>query len=147
MNHTTLHPAAANATTAPRSLRTLTELDHVRLSRLLERRADAAADALESTLAQCALVPSPQVAPDVVTMYSRVRVRDERGEPAVYTLCYPTDAEPAAGFISVLSPLGTALLGAHRGDRVEFTRPDGRIVQLELQEILFQPEATGDYTT
>ncbi len=147
MNHATLHTAAAEAAPTPRSLRTLTELDHVRLSRLLARRTDVATDALESTLAQCALVPSPQVAPDVVTMYSRVQVRDESGASAVYTLCYPGDAEPAAGFVSVLSPLGTALLGAHRGDRVAFIRPDGRTVQLELQAVLFQPEATGDYTT
>jgi regulator of nucleoside diphosphate kinase len=147
MNHAPLNSSTAALHPAQPPQRTLTELDHVRLSRLLERHADDAAEALEEALAHCALVPSPHVAPDVVTMYSRVCVRDEHGHDAVYTLCYPTDAEPAEGFVSVLSPLGAALLGARRGEAVEFLRPDRRTARLQLLQILFQPEATGDYTT
>jgi regulator of nucleoside diphosphate kinase len=133
---------------AARRLRTLTELDHARLSRLLGRSADARHAALADALEQSHLVPTVEVAQDVVTMYTRVRVDDlARGSSHVYTLCYPSDAEPAEGFVSVLSPVGSALLGAHVGERVQVTRPDGSRTELALREILFQPEATGDYTT
>lgn len=129
-------------------LRTLTELDHVRLRKLLDRIDSDRAEPLLDALDQSQLVPPQEVAQDVVTMYTRVRVQDaEARRDHVYTLCYPADAEPAEGFISVLSPIGAALLGARLGEQVSFTRPDGRTARLELIEILFQPEASGDYTT
>jgi regulator of nucleoside diphosphate kinase len=129
-------------------LRTLTELDHVRLRKLLDRIDGDRAEPLLDALDQSQLVQPQEVAQDVVTMYTRVRVQDvEQRRDHVYTLCYPADAEPASGFISVLSPIGAALLGARLGEQVTFTRPDGRTARLELIEILFQPEASGDYTT
>jgi regulator of nucleoside diphosphate kinase len=129
-------------------LRTLTELDHVRLRKLLDRIEGDRAEPLLDALDQSQLVQPQEVAQDVVTMYTRVRVQDvEQRRDHVYTLCYPADAEPADGFISVLSPIGAALLGARLGEQVTFTRPDGRAARLELVEILFQPEASGDYTT
>jgi regulator of nucleoside diphosphate kinase len=139
---------ATQATLGARRQRTLTELDHVRLCRLLERHPEDWHAALADALNQSNLVPPPQVAPEVVTMYTRVRVEDTAtGRHHVYTLCYPPDAEPAEGFVSVLSPVGASLLGAHIGERVQFTRPDGSTTELALNEILFQPEATGDYTS
>lgn len=129
-------------------LRTLTELDHVRLRKLLDRIEGDRAEPLLDALDQSQLVQPQEVAQDVVTMYTRVRVQDvEQRRDHVYTLCYPADAEPSDGFVSVLSPIGAALLGARLGERIEFARPDGRIARLELVEILFQPEASGDYTT
>src|SRR6218665_1342088 len=91
--------------------RTLTELDHVRLLKLLRRDAPAGephapSRTLENVLDACALVPSREVAPNVVTMYSQVLLQDLRsGQRSTLTLCYPTDAEPAVGFVSVLSPV------------------------------------------
>ena len=90
--------------------RTLTELDHVRLLNLLRR--DARGDgsppqfrAIEDVLDASALVPSREVAPDVVTMYSQVLLQDtQTSQRNTLTLCYPADAEPAVGFVSVLSP-------------------------------------------
>lgn len=134
--------------TPVRRLRTVTELDHVRLQKLLERTPEERAEALQEALDQAALVRAQEVAQDVVTMYTRVRVQDvARRSEQVYTLCYPQDAEPAEGFVSVLSPVGSALLGARLGERVRFSRPDGGQAELEVVEILFQPEASGDYTT
>jgi regulator of nucleoside diphosphate kinase len=134
--------------TPVRRLRTVTELDHVRLQKLLERAPDERGEALQEALDQAALVRAQEVAQDVVTMYTRVRVQDvARRSEQVFTLCYPQDAEPAEGFVSVLSPVGSALLGARLGERVGFTRPDGGQAELEVIEILFQPEASGDYTT
>lgn len=129
--------------------RTLTELDHVRITKLmLRQRCDPEAGAaLETVLDEAELVPSRQVSSDVVTMYSQVLLRDlATGEQRTVTLCYPDDAEPAKGFVSVLSPIGIALLGARIGSVVEWMPPGGRQVAVEVLALLFQPEASGDYT-
>lgn len=137
-------PAVPNA----RRLRTLTELDYARLTRLLSRDPDVHHEALADALDQSSLVPAAEVARDVVTMYTRVRVDNlTHGTSHDYTICYPSDAEPTEGFVSVLSPVGSALLGARVGERATATRPDGGNTELLVREILFQPEATGDYTT
>lgn len=139
--------------------RTLTELDHVRITRLIERLPDVSARSaphvtrLHDALDNASLVPSRQVAPDVVTMYSQVVLADVdpasgalEGPRRQLTVCYPSDADAAAGFVSVLSPIGGALIGASVGSRVSWTTPDGAALQAEITAILFQPEASGDYT-
>jgi regulator of nucleoside diphosphate kinase len=123
--------------------RTLTELDHVRIARLI--RADS--HPLAAVLDAAELTPSRNVAPDVVTMYSQIIVADvATGERRKLALCYPPDAEPAEGFISVLSPVGASLLGLRVGDIARSRTPDGEEVAHEVVSILFQPEASGDYT-
>ena len=125
--------------------RVLTELDHVRLSRL---GAGGLPPALAEALDLADVVPSADVPADTVTMYSQVLVRDaRRDELRKVTLCYPHDAEPAQGFISVLSPLGASLLGARAGARAAWRTPAGEEHVVTIESILFQPEASGDYTT
>jgi regulator of nucleoside diphosphate kinase len=88
------------------------------------------------------------MSPDVVTMYSQVLLCDPRtGRQRKLTLCYPSDAEPAAGFVSVLSPVGSSLLGLRVGATARWRTPLGDTVEAEVLAILFQPEASGDYTT
>jgi len=131
--------------------RTLTELDHVRLLNLLRRdaRGDGSAEqvrAIEDVLDTSALVPSRRVPPDVVTMYSQVVLQDaQTGQRSTLTLCYPADAEPAAGFVSVLSPVGSALLGLRVGSIARWSTPAGDERAGEILAILFQPESSGDY--
>lgn len=131
--------------------RTLTELDHVRLLNLVRR--DAGGDgsshiaAIEDVLDACSLVPSREVSPDIVTMYSRVLLQDtQTGARSTITLCYPAEAEPASGFVSVLSPIGSALLGLRVGSIARWPTPGGDERSAEIVAILFQPESTGDYT-
>ncbi|MEZ5635535.1 MAG: GreA/GreB family elongation factor [Burkholderiaceae bacterium] len=62
------------------------------------------------------------------------------------TLCYPHDAEPAAGLVSVLSPVGCALIGLRAGDIARWQTPSGEGVVAQVLSVLFQPEASGDYT-
>ena len=121
--------------------RTLTELDHARLSHLIDvhrvshwQRAD--------------VVPSRQVAPDVVTLYSLIEVQ-RPGQPGPHklALCYPEDAEPEQGFLSVLSPMGMALLGLRLGDTARWQEPSGQAAQATIMAMLFQPESSGDYST
>jgi len=125
--------------------RVLTQLDHARL-RTLSRKQPAFALPLADLLDEAALVPARDIAPDVVTMYSQVRVRDlQAGTDATFVVCYPADADPGAGFVSVLSPAGTALLGLAAGATARWTNPDGSPAAMQLLEISFQPEASGDY--
>ncbi|MBY0468587.1 MAG: GreA/GreB family elongation factor [Burkholderiaceae bacterium] len=133
--------------------RTLTELDHVRLLNLIRRDARgngsaAHPGAIEDILENSALVPSREVGPDVVTMYSQVLLQDNRsGQRNTLTLCYPADAEPAVGFVSVLSPVGSALLGLRVGSMARWSTPAGDEKAAEILAILFQPESSGDYAT
>lgn len=131
--------------------RTLTELDHVRLLNLLRRDArgngfPAQRQAIDDMLDAAVLVPSREVMPDVVTMYSRVLLQDpQTGQRSTLTLCYPADAEPALGFVSVLSPVGGALLGLRVGSTARWSTPTGERKAAEILAILFQPESSGDY--
>jgi regulator of nucleoside diphosphate kinase len=130
--------------------RTLTELDHARLKRLLMAGAigprDAAGAALHAAMDGADLLPSRAVPPDVVTMYSRVElVEAPTGARHLVTLCYPEDAEPARGFISVLSPLGSSVLGLRAGSLATWSTPGGGEVQARVAAVLFQPEASGDF--
>lgn len=131
--------------------RTLTELDLVRIKNLIrrdlrDRLPPALTQQIEAALDSSAVVPAREVPPDVVTMYSQVLLLDvASGERTKLALCYPADAEPAAGFISVLSPLGLSLLGLRVGDVARWRTPAGERAA-EVLEILFQPEASGDYS-
>jgi regulator of nucleoside diphosphate kinase len=131
--------------------RTLTELDHVRLLNLLRRDglgggSPVHLQAFEAMLDASALVPSREVMPDIVTMYSQVLLQDfETSQHRTLTLCYPADAEPAMGFVSVLSPVGSALLGLRVGSIARWPSPTGDQKAAEILAILFQPESSGDY--
>jgi regulator of nucleoside diphosphate kinase len=125
--------------------RMLTELDFARLSRL---NGGQLPEALAADLRSADLVHSQDIAPDVVTMYSQVElVFSDSGLRQKVTVCYPADAEPELGFVSVLSPLGAALVGLRVGEICSWRVPNGQGRDAQVAAILFQPEASGDYTT
>lgn len=110
----------------------IAEADAQRLRGLLTARRDAALrdaahlDDLAAELERAALMTRDAIPPDVVVMDSRVQVLDlASGERREYTLAYPLDSDPAAGHISVLAPLGTAMLGYREGDEIEWLMPGG----------------------
>ncbi len=121
----------------------LTERDHARLSRLPHELPDP----LRQLLAAAELRRSELIPADIVTMWSRVLVHldQDPAQEQMLTLCYPLDAEPGRGFISVLSPVGSALLGRRVGDLIGWRTPLGELRQLRIAALLFQPEASGDY--
>ena len=130
-------------------LRTLTELDYVRVSKLMGRQADTSDKlaSLSAVLDMADLVPSRDIAPDVVTMYSRVLVGGaDASQVRELTLCYPSDANVDTGHVSVLSPIGAALLGLSAGGTARWTTPHGQTDSLQVLAVQFQPEASGDYT-
>ena len=127
--------------------RVLTELDHVRIDRLLSRTRHQADESLNALLDDADIVPQQQVPADVVTMNTQVTVEDlQDGTRRKLTVCYPENADPNTGFVSVLSPIGTALLGRRIGEETEWTTPTGAVQRLRILELLFQPEASGDFT-
>jgi regulator of nucleoside diphosphate kinase len=91
------------------------------------------------------VVAADSVPNGVVTMNSTVRVRDlEAEESDSYTLVYPDDADINENKLSVLAPLGMALLGTRVGQIVTFDVPAGQR-RLKIEEIVYQPEASGDF--
>ena len=125
--------------------RLLTEIDFARLNNL---HSEQLPPELVDTLDSLDLVPSREIPPDIVTMYSQVIVEDlDSHQRQKLTLCYPADAEPHLGFISVLSPVGASLLGQRVGAIARWGTPNGDACAAEIVSLLFQPEASGDYTT
>jgi regulator of nucleoside diphosphate kinase len=94
---------------------------------------------LEEELDRARIMPSFEVPPDVVTMNSKVRLTDlQNGKKLTYTLVFPRDANFDQGKISILAPIGTAILGSTPGDVIEWKVP-ASIRRLRVEEILHQP--------
>jgi regulator of nucleoside diphosphate kinase len=131
--------------------RTLTELDHVRLTNLVHRHtcgrpASSATLPIEHLLDAADVVSWRDVPPDVVTMHSRVLLKDlQSGSQNELTLCYPADADAGGGYVSVLSPVGWSLLGQRIGATVYWPTPSGGKLSAEILGISFQPESSGDF--
>lgn len=126
----------------------ITDDDCERLRRLIagRRAADSGdreyLDMLEQELDRAEIVGPESVPRDVVTMNSEVWLKDlDSGETRVYRLIFPSQTR-TANSISVLAPVGTAMLGYRVGDVIEWRVPKG-IRRLKVMEIIYQPEATG----
>lgn len=95
---------------------------------------------LKDKLNGAVIVPETRLSRTIVSMYSTVRIMDvARHEVETYTLVYPQQASVGQGQLSLLSPLGTALLGCNEGDFFECAVPEGAIKYV-LKELLYQPE-------
>lgn len=128
-----------------------TEIDRERLGHLIQRiRSQGETEnfsyinRLEEKLEYAEAVAPEQIPPDVITMRSKVSLKDlDTDKREVYSIVFPTEADYDEGKISILAPLATALLGYKCGDTVEFQAPS-RLRRLKIEEILYQPEAAGD---
>ncbi len=128
----------------------LTTFDLSRLRDVLKARTNVGRDrdhldSLEQELDRADVVDSSAIAPTVVTMNSQVRIEDvDSGVENVYTLVFPSDASIAEKKISILAPIGTALLGARVGSTINWPVPAGSRT-VRIKDVLYQPEAAGDY--
>jgi len=96
-------------------------------------------------LGRATIVDSREAPSNVVTMNSQVRLRDlDTNGETVFALAFPGDADIGAGRLSVFSPIGTAILGCSAGETIETRVPAGRR-RGKIEEMLYQPEAAGDY--
>lgn len=101
---------------------------------------------LEKEIARAQVILDPLTTPkDMITMRSRVKLRDMATQAQMEcTLVYPSERAPENGRISVLAPLGAAMLGYRVGDTFEVDLPKGR-TQFLVEAVTYQPESSGDY--
>jgi regulator of nucleoside diphosphate kinase len=99
---------------------------------------------LAGEIEKASVMQPDQIPADVITLNSTARLVDqETHEEMVYTLVFPEDADPSQGKISILAPIGTAMLGYKTGDTFEWDTPGGKRT-IRVKEILYQPESAGD---
>lgn len=102
--------------------------------------------ALQAELDRAEVVDPQEIPPTVVTMNSTLRFGIESsGEEFCMSLVYPKDITGAADRISVLAPVGSALLGLSVGDEIEWPRPGGGTLKVKILEIVYQPERAGEF--
>lgn len=127
----------------------LSELDAERLEKLLSTlpaNAVPGKSDLEAEIARADIVDPKDMPPNVVTMNSKVKFRISSSvEEFSLTLVYPKDVDESGGTISILAPVGSALLGLSQGDEIEWPRPGGGVMKVRIEEILYQPERAGEY--
>jgi regulator of nucleoside diphosphate kinase len=129
----------------------LTIEDHQRLKSLLTSNlarlvgGTVRVDELQAELDRAQVVPQSDVPKDVVTMNSTVALRDlDTNELEIYTLVYPDRADIANDKLSVLAPIGTAILGYRVGDELQWRVPAGWR-RLKVEQVIFQPERAGSF--
>lgn len=132
----------------------LTDSDAQRLTCLLDKWHDRREDNgdlkhLEYEVQRARLVKPREISKDVVTMNSRVRIRDlDSGDSVAFSLVYPSflidEDGPPEMTVSVFAPMGTAVLGCRVGDAIEWEVPGGKR-RLKVEEVLYQPEAAGRF--
>ena len=129
----------------------ITDLDLRRLTSLIENALDSDSkdreylDKLQEELDRGKVVPASEIPKEVITMNSRARLVDlDTGETEELTLVFPENADISQARISVLAPIGTAMLGYKVGDVFEWEVPAGKR-RLKVESIIYQPEAAGDY--
>ncbi len=124
----------------------LSRFDQERLEKVLEvagKRPDL--DALREEIDRAEVVEPEAIPSDRVTMNSRVRfVDDTTSQTHEITLVFPGHADAEHNRISILAPIGSALLGLSVGDTIEWPFPHGKSRRLRVVEITYQPEAAGD---
>ena len=116
----------------------ITKYDKTRLKHLIN------AD-LHKELKRAKVVDPEDVPNDIITMNSKFNLKDlDSGEETIYTLVFPEDADIYENKISIYAPMGVALIGYRVGDVIEWPVPGG-ILKIKVLEIIYQPEASGDF--
>ena len=125
----------------------ITENDRAKLKKLIDDalfdgKADKSFEDLRNEMKNAKTVNIKDLPGNVVTMNSKVLILLDGNEEEI-TLVYPQEADLIENRISVLSPIGIALLGYSEGDTIQWTVPSG-MMEIEIRKVLYQPEAAGD---
>jgi regulator of nucleoside diphosphate kinase len=128
---------------------TISSLDADRLYKLIEtlpKNSLLGIEELEAELARANIVEPSKVPPTTVTMNSTVKfaVASSQDEFEL-TLVYPKDIDASGHKISILAPVGSALLGLSQGDEIEWPKPGGGLIKVTIKEITYQPERAGEF--
>ncbi|OFZ47643.1 MAG: hypothetical protein A2381_09495 [Bdellovibrionales bacterium RIFOXYB1_FULL_37_110] len=124
----------------------ISEKDHARIMHLLGYQNSPEYENLKLELERAKLITDDQVPPNLVTMNSKVKflnINDDK--EMIVTLVYPSDADFSKGRISILAPLGSALIGLSVNQEIAWQFPNGKTKRLRILEILYQPEANCDW--
>lgn len=129
----------------------LTENDHSRLSKVLDEnssfgdeKAGQCIRELNSDLTHAKIVEASDIPSDTVTMNSKVVIRDlDSNDDEEWVLCFPNNADIYENRLSVLAPMGVAMLGSKIGDDIEWETPRGK-ARARIEKISYQPESAGD---
>ncbi|NMA25286.1 MAG: nucleoside diphosphate kinase regulator [Clostridiales bacterium] len=127
----------------------ITKADKAKLKEIIEAELksshmlDKSMKKLDEEINNANVVDSDMIPRDVITMNSRV-VLHLNEEDIEASLVYPEEADWSAGKLSILSPIGTAILGYREGDSVEWEVPSGK-TEIKIKKVIYQPEASGDY--
>lgn len=123
----------------------ITDVNLDRLRPVIDQHDTPASDSLDAELRRAKVVPQHEVPPDVVTMNSEVVYEDcATSARRTVQVVYPKDADASVGKISVLAPIGSALLGLRVGQAIDWTVPTGK-KRVKLVEVRYQPEAAGHF--
>lgn len=126
----------------------ISEQDLNRLETMLEHQSKLTPtmEHLEDELARANVVAPQDVPVNVVTMNARVLVTIAPDtSPTEITLVYPHDFRGDKGQVNVLAPIGAAILGLSEGQEIEWPQPDGHLMKVKIERVLYQPEREGNY--
>ncbi len=126
----------------------ISQQDLQRLETMLEHQSKLSLTMqhLEDELARADVVAPQDVPENVVTMNARVLITIAPAtEPTEITLVYPHDFRGDKGQVNVLAPVGAAILGLSEGQEIEWPQPDGHLMKVKIEKVLYQPERAGDY--
>lgn len=133
---------------------TISSLDADRLYRLIDSlpaKYFNGKDKLETELGRANVVSPAAISPSIVTMNSTVKFSIDSQQLAArqgefeLTLVYPEDMDASGKTISILAPVGSALLGLSQGDEIEWPKPGGGLLRVSIKEIVYQPEREGEF--
>ena len=123
-------------------MRRLREL--IMVARQFKKEEEKYLQDLEAELNRGKIIKSQDIPQDIITMSSEVHLRDlNTKEEITYQLVFPDQADVSRGKVSILAPIGTALLGYSVGDIIEWKVPAG-VAKLQVEKIIYQPEANGE---
>lgn len=127
----------------------ISTLDAARLEKILDWLSgdfSPNCEDLQTELDRAQIVKPEEIPPDVVTMNSTVLFRIEPSDKEFsLTLVYPNENDFNAAKISVLAPVGSALLGLREGDKISWPKPGGGLLHVRVLKIVYQPERAGDF--
>jgi regulator of nucleoside diphosphate kinase len=126
----------------------ISEQDLHRLETMLEHQQQLTPTMqhLEDELARATVVAPQDVPANVVSMNARVLIKlGQANEASEVVLVYPHDFKGEKGQVNVVAPIGAAILGLAEGQQIQWPQPDGQMMQVKIEKILYQPEREGDF--
>lgn len=124
-------------------VRILKQIDDARQKKTIEA---AEAEKLLNELNSATILDPDQIPGDVITMNSVVKISFvDSGKQQEFKIVYPNESNFKEKKVSIFSPIATALIGFRVGDLIEWMVPGGW-TKIRIDEIVYQPEASGDFT-